>query len=196
MIDFIDPLFAVVLNVSFAQIMQEKWFFNFCLIYRHPTGFQVATLLFVGYLSVVLSWVGYHRSIINAPISVETLAGLFRFILDVGLLLLYLILLTGFKSPRRQVWCLACIYLGYFVWDQLKRKERPEADSPERRGVTVFWLLFFMLVAVTYEVVRPGETNWVVLGLMFVGTILYRAHKTALWFPGVLKILGYPPRRE
>ncbi len=46
-IDFIDPLFAVVLNVSFAQIMQEEWFQDFSRIFCTPYTFEVATCYFL-----------------------------------------------------------------------------------------------------------------------------------------------------
>lgn len=52
-LDFIDPLFAVVLNVSFAQVYMKSWFLNFTLIFREPNSFSVATLS-LAYLTVIL----------------------------------------------------------------------------------------------------------------------------------------------
>jgi hypothetical protein len=85
-IDFIDPLFAVVLNVSFAQVYLEPWFADFRLVFQEPHKFHVATLS-LGYLTVIQSWIGYHRSIRTRWINVHALEGRFRFFLDVLVLM-------------------------------------------------------------------------------------------------------------
>jgi len=40
-IDFIDPLFAVVLHMSFVQMKEEPWFSNFRLTYHDPYYFRL-----------------------------------------------------------------------------------------------------------------------------------------------------------
>src|SRR5262245_4102359 len=83
LIDFIDPLFAVVIHIGFVEgLSHQKWL--------HARSIPSSTedwanlLLFVaGFLTIVLSWVGYHKSIKKRPIE-----GDMRFILDVVLLVL------------------------------------------------------------------------------------------------------------
>ncbi len=194
-IDFIDPLFAVILNVSFAQIMQEEWFQDFSRIFHTPYRFEVATLLFLGYLTVILSWVYYHRSINKAPLTVGHPPGFLRFILDILLLIAYFVLLVSYKNFGRQLRTLVAIFVLFVAWDQCKRWEWPDRDRPHRRGITVLWLIVFLLIAMSYRffsVVR--EARGPVLAACFAGTILYRVHKDHPWPMPVLVFLGWPRR--
>jgi len=196
-IDFIDPLFAVVLNVSFAQIFTEAWFQDWRLIAHEPTIFYIVTLL-LAYLTVILSWVGYHQSVKRCQISVNSFAGRARFYLDVLLLISYLILLVSYKNFRREITVIVIVFLLYWAWDQFKRIECPERDveSAARRGVTVFWLIFFALLAFGYQVHPPtkaqGCEDWLIALSAITGTILYRWHKKYLWLRWLLLRLGFP----
>jgi hypothetical protein len=203
-IDFIDPLFAVALNVSFAQIFTEPWFLDRRLVLREPNIFYVATL-FLAYLTVVLSWVGYHRSIKKCQISVESWSGRGRFYSDILLVFSYFVLLVSYKNFQRELRVLALIFLLYWGWDHLKRVECPETeendvarrrDSVARRGVTVFWMLFFLLLALFYQFHPPAKAqaceDWLVLITAILGTSLYRWHKRFLWWKQLLLIFGFP----
>lgn len=192
-IDFIDPLFAVVLNVSFAQIIQEDWFQDYSRIFHTPYTFEVATLLFLGYGTVILSWVGYHRSINRAPLVVGRAPGFARFILDILLLIAYFVLLVSYKNFGRELGTLVAIFAFYVAWDQCKRLEWPDRDSRPRRGVTVLWLIIFLLIALGYKFFPVArESNGLLLVACFAGTILYRVHKDHLWPMRVLEFLGWP----
>jgi len=197
-IDFIDPLFAVVLNVSFAQILLQSWFRDLTEILRdHHVLFYVGTLA-LAYATVILSWIGYHRSIQTHPISVKSRAGRWRFLLDVLLLVAYFFLVVSYNNFRRELWTLVVIFFLFFGWDQFKRMEWPEEQEPgvARRGVTVFWFLAFLLVALFYSLHPPTETHgyedWFVLGVTIISTLLYRSHKERLWWKALLLKLGFP----
>jgi hypothetical protein len=194
-IDFIDPLFAVVLNVSFAQVMQECWFQDFSRVFHAPYNFEVATLVLAGYLTVILSWVGYHRSISKAPLTVGRAPGFARFILDILLLIAYFILLAGYKNFQRELWTLVFIFALFVVWDQCKRWEWPDRDLPYRRGITVFWLIVFFLSALIYQLFSGvAYIKEALLGAIVAATILYRVHKDHPWPMTLLVFLGWPRR--
>ncbi len=200
-INFIDPLFSVVLSMSFAQIYDKDWFKNVVLIWNEPNRFQVATLI-LGYLTVIMSWVGYHRSIKSTPINVDTKSGRWRFGLDIALLIAYFILLVSFGDLRRELWLLVIINFLFVPWDQLKRLEvlnynqHDTLGSSRRRGVTVFWFFIFFIVALLYEFwppqVRYECKDWLILLVAIGGTVLYRFHKNRLWFKPLLDWLGLP----
>ena len=196
-IDFIDPLFAVVLSVSFAQIFSQQWFQDWRLILHEPTIFYIMTL-FLAYLTVILSWVGYHRSVNRCPIMVNSFAGRARFYLDILLLISYFILLVSYENFRREINVVAIVFLLYWAWDQFKRIEWTErdVDSTARRGVTVFWLIFFAFLAFAYQVHPPAKArgceDWLIALSAITGTILYRWHKKFLWFKWLLLRLGFP----
>lgn len=200
-INFIDPLFSVVLSMSFAQIFDKEWFKDSRLILNEPTKFEVATLI-LGYLTVIMSWVGYHRSIKATPINVDTKSGRWRFGIDIILLIAYFVLLVSYSNFRRELWLLMFINLIFIPWDLLKRREslnykHPETtDSAHRRGVTVFWFIVFLLLALYYHFSPPDTPyeckDWLVLIAAIAGTVLYRFHKHSLWFRPLLDILGRP----
>lgn len=194
-IDFIDPLFAVVLSISFGQILDEKWFNNFRLIFSRQYGFEVATLLLLGYGTVTLSWIGYHQSIAKAQIKATGQWGFWRFIFDILLLIAYFVLLVSFENFFRVLWTLFVIFLLYVPWDQFKRLEHPQLDCAERRGVTVFWLAIFLLLALLYTVL-PAVQEYRILFLIacFSALVVYRQHKKHPWPKRCLRKLGYPAK--
>lgn len=202
-INFIDPLFSVALGGSFAQILVEPWFKNWWTIWHQPaTVFAIATLVFLGYFTVILSWVGYHQSIRNHPIKVETSAGRWRFTLDVVLLLIYFVLLVSYDHFARELWILAAIYFFFIIWDQKKRLEAAPGSADEkrvlqlRRGVTVFWFLAYFILASFYQfcppVLRFECRDWLILLAAFCGTFLYRFHKEHRNPEWLLLFLGKP----
>lgn len=180
-IDFIDPLFAVVLSVSFAQILDEAWFKNFGLIFSREYGFEVATLLLLAYGTVVLSWVGYHQSIKTAPIKATGKWGFWRFIFDVFLLIAYFILLVSFCNFRRVLWTLVAIFVLYVAWDDFKRREYRQSDYPERRAVTLLWCIVFFGIAGLYTLLPfLQEVRYLILVLAALAIYFYRRHKN--WY--------------
>jgi hypothetical protein len=187
-VDFIDPLFAVILSISLAQILDENWFKDFRFIGNNL--FEVFTLFLLGYWTVILSWVGYHRSIQSAPIKVKEKAGFWRFIFDVILLIAYFVLLVSFHNFTRVLWTLFAAFAIYIPWDECKRREYPEQDYPERRAITLFWTLIFLLVASLYTalscVIEPTclrVVRWLFLVSAFLGVNLYRKHKSLIALP-------------
>ena len=198
-IDFLDPLFAVVLHMSFVQMKEEPWFSNFRLTYHYPYYFQISTL-FLAYLTIILSWVGYHRSIKKSPIGLESKWGWGRFFADIFLLIAYFVLVVSYNTFRRELLVLVLIFFLFFVWDQFKRRERPETeDSRARRGVTVLWFFVFLVLALFYCLHPPAESrsceDWIILLAAALGTLLYRWHKEHLDWLGwkrLLLALGFP----
>jgi hypothetical protein len=200
-IDFIDPLFAVVLHISFVQIYEQEWFWFPKRIFGEPYLFHVATLC-LAYLTVILSWIGYHVSMKTRWIEVTRPSGKWRFFLDVLLLLSYFILLVSFQHLKRELWMLAFVFLMFIFWDVAKRFEWRDDDqelpldervkSAARRGVTVFWFAAFLALASFYQFVAPTPAfpclHWVVLVVAILFTVLYRVHKEKLWFKDPLLI--------
>ena len=199
-IDFIDPLFAIVLHISFVEIMTKTWFADFRLALHAPYNFDVTTLA-LAYVTIILSWIGYHRSIKKNPIRLEHVSGQCRFFLDISLLIAYFVLVVSFENFRRVLWLFVVIYCLFFLWDQFKRAERPESnqEASARRGVTVFWLITSLAVALFYHFDPPTVSHecedWIILLALILSTWLYRWHKEHLDWLGMkrlLLVLGFP----
>ena len=129
-IDFIDPLFAVVLNVSFAQVYLEPWFRDFRRISTEPYLFYCSTLV-LGYLTVIFSWVGYHRSIRTKWIDVERRPGRRRFFYDILLLIAYFVLLVSYDNFRSDI-------LSWTQYRNYGRQQRYKRESVNRQQEQLF----------------------------------------------------------
>lgn len=200
-VDFIDPLFAVALSLNFEEIKNAPWFSDWSLILRSPHIFEFLTLCLC-WLTVILSWVGYHISIKTNPIRLRRFSGWCRFMLDVLLLITYSFLLIKFADFERVLKLLAIIFGFFMLWDVFKKIEHPKREYSDgaawnrataQRGVTVLWFAFFLLLAVFCARFRAREAyeDWLCLLAAWFGTVLYRLHKVKLWGRGMLRVLGY-----
>jgi hypothetical protein len=120
LIDFIDPLFAVAIHVGFVDgLMREHWLEHRSI--PHSLGDWANALMFGAGLWVLgASWIGYHQSIQRKP-----LIGIYRFALDIVLLVSYIFMLVYFNSVPAMATLLAAIYLIYIFWDYFKTVEYP-----------------------------------------------------------------------
>ena len=197
-IDFIDPLFAVVISISFVEVMKQPWFEPASGSFQMRYAFDIASLG-LGYLTVVLSWVGYHLSIRSKPIRVETLPGFLRFIWDVVLLACYWLLLVKFESFWFVLLMLLIVNGVFVLWDQLKWWEYAREDTAgtrRRRGVSTFWAILFAALFLFYWLLGfSGDSvsvaDWLFVAMAYLGTILYRIHKLWLYPPSVLDLLAF-----
>lgn len=179
-VDFIDPLFAVAVHIGFTHgIIEEQCLKN----WNWPKGEELFDLgvFGLGFLTLLLSWEGYHASIIEKP-----LKGFWRFILDVLLVMLYVLILVKFKDFSAALSLLALTYLLFLVWDSFKIKEYPEKYKPseDRKGwlqryrrevVTFVWFVVFTVLWLSYR--YECLSSVLVLPLAYLSTILYRVNK-------------------
>ena len=117
-IDFIDPLFAVAIHIGFVEgLMEESWLSKRQVPLR--IGDYADLVMFSAALwFLALSWVGYHTSIARRPILDDA-----RFILDIFLLVLYILLFLYFRDPEYFAILLFAVFLIYTWWDFCKTKE-------------------------------------------------------------------------
>lgn len=191
-IDFLDFVFTVafslgltpeILNIPhFKGVLSEEWVAQG----RCPmSGEWFPTLtLALGFLTLVLSWFGYHASIQRLPLRYETTSGLFRFLLDVLLVALYAVIMLQFRRFDVVLALLVVVYVLYVVWDVLKILEHRDKSHDtsarfvarhRRELVTVFWCLVFIVLALVH---RSGWiSEWLVLCLAILSTALYRVNK-------------------
>ena len=196
-IDFIDPLFAVVLHISFTHaVMKQAWFEDLAHLFSPDILFGFVTL-FLGYLVVIQSWVGYHESVREKPIRESG-----RFYIDVFLLTAYLLLTLKFENFAFVLTLLVVIFGLFAFWDKLKAREYPDGSQDVaaklRRGITVFWFFVFLLLSGLYGTIITfwGEAvkyyRWVFLIMAIIATLMYRGHKRRLWWEGFVKKIPVP----
>jgi hypothetical protein len=176
--DFIDPLFAIAIHLGFAHgLINSKWFVD----WRMPiTGERLTAATFaLGFLTLVLSWLGYHQSIKSKP-----LKGYGRFIIDVTLVVIYAMILVKFENLNAVLLLLAIVYLLYLLWDIFKINEYKEQyDLRLSRGkryhreiVTAIWFGWFLLIWIlSNTAIFDYQTLWIFAAI---GTVGYRIHKS------------------
>jgi len=177
-IDFLDPLFAVAIGIGFQNgILLEPWLQNWVW---PKSGELFHLFVFVlGMLTITLSWFGYHQSIRNKPLESNG-----RFILDIELLILYILLLFQYKNFGAVLFLLAAIYLSFILWDVLKVMEHTEDyrgiggsqfKRYARELITVQWFIFFAVLSITHHFY---EDNYYLLIGAYLGIVLYRVDKS------------------
>ena len=185
-IDFLDPLFAVAIGIGFQDgILLEPWLKE----WRVPQGQELFSLFVftLGILTITLSWFGYHNSILKKRIE-----GKGRFILDIELLILYILLVYHYKNLGAVLFILAGIYLSFGFWDLLKVMEH----STDYRGkffvayarelITVQWFVIFLILSIVHHF--SGDKNYLVV-LAYAGTVFYRIDKDVHFLGGIITFL-------
>jgi hypothetical protein len=130
-------------------------------------------LLFLGIATIALSWFGYHRSLTSRPFRYDSLLSMFRFLIDIVLLISYALLLLQFKNLKAFVFFLVLNYGLYLVWDIIKIIEFKEAKFKKRELATLLTFVSFIILWQT-----ASELNkWLVLALATAITFTFRLSK-------------------
>ncbi|MBJ2287704.1 MULTISPECIES: hypothetical protein [Pseudomonas] len=110
---FIDPMFAVMIAAAVGETIMV-WVKQGAI-----PDFFTLMIVIVGYVNLLLSWFGYHKSVLKKPI-----LGSLRFIVTVVLLPLYLLTVVLATKP---FYCVALTYAAIFFlwsfWERLKYRE-------------------------------------------------------------------------
>lgn len=101
----VDVIFAVTLTQTLVIYRNEIVAFSPRLL--------IETLALV-YLTVALSWVGYHRSIMKYPYNKSAWSGV-RVVLDIFILVVYAFLAFAAKEPPKVIMGLAVVFILYAV---------------------------------------------------------------------------------
>jgi hypothetical protein len=216
-IDFLDFLFTFVLGFGLLPEalgiegvvgpLTEGWFTG-----AHDWStddLEKMAALVLGLLTLTLSWFGYHASVQVRPIDYTKISGLFRFQLDVLLVLLYGLMLLHYRSFGFVAGATVAIFLVFVVWDWFRARElgepymrprgRTGAPRPyyRRELVTVVWMVLIVAVTALYAVGRIPFLAWSLTAIAI--SVLYRIHKIRHW-EWLEKRLGAetwePPRRS
>lgn len=186
-IGFLDFLYILAISVGLAPgflgipgragLLSEEWVRTGAA----PSGdarFDLAVFA-LGLLTISFSWFGYHRSLTSRPYKYDSLLSMFRFVLDVFLLVLYGVLLLQFKNFSSFLFLLALNYLGYLTWDTLKVIEFKEVLFKKREVAT---LLAFVALVSLWLLTGRVERG-VLLAAAFAVTLCYRMSKIFIKVP-------------
>lgn len=200
-IDFLDFLFTVSMSIGLTPevlgreyitgLLSESWVREG----RSPSGSDAFNLgvFLLGFLTLTLSWFGYHGSIKKRPLKYDTLSGMVRFIFDVLLVIIYGLILLRFRDFGIVLGLVVAAHLIFVIWDCFKIIEHWETyrDVPgpfylqrfRREYVSgLYFILFFLL-----WVFSRYWPSWLSLILAITFTVLYRVNKN---YPMWERLLG------
>jgi hypothetical protein len=193
-LDFLDFVFTVAMSIGltpeilggdFKGMLSEEWLRDG----RWPAGgewFNLGVFGF-GFLNLTLSWFGYHASIRNKRLKWETIVGMFRFVLDVLLVIIYGLMLIKYKQFGVVLANFSAVFVMFVVWDVLKIIEhwkekyqrlwlaRRFRAAFRRELVSGLYALLVALLWIAYS--QWGLPRWSALVLALAITVLYRIHK-------------------
>lgn len=176
-VHFIDILFAVVIGQSFVLLSSEGWFASW-LAQPFQNAFGIATLFLV-YVLLVTSWVGYHQSTQSFPIK-----SVWRFIIDIILLFVYYMGFVYAGNFYTVIAIFASAFTLYTIWDIFRLKEYYSEKKLRRRllkrlAISVGFTVGFLIIVLLYPSICsliPGF-QWAFLFLVALLLIVYRILK-------------------
>lgn len=198
--DFMKRLFAVAVSVGFASPLTRMVWIEKGTLPTDVEWHQIA-ILATALLATIGSWEGYFSAIDNRP-----LKGVIRFVIDIILVLIYMILLISSAHPNFFLPILVFIFLLYVIWDALTIYEYKDyyyygtgTESPincvvlttYRRGVfslrtegavrrghivTVLWAAYFIGLLIM-QLRFAVDNVYLVCGMASLGLLAYRIAK-------------------
>ena len=172
--DFMKRLFAVAVSVGFASpLTRMDWIANGTA--PDKGQWHQIVILVTALLATIGSWEGYFSAIGSRP-----LKGVWRFFVDITLVLIYMVLLISSLHPYLFLPILVVIFILYVIWDMLTIYEHTGhyyysvADNMPNRCVvaTTYWRGIFP--ETTEKAVRRGHIITVLWALYFSGLLIMR----------------------
>jgi len=189
-LDLLDFLFTFalgfgmtpeVLNAGLKGLLSEVWYTEG----RWPNTGELFDFLvfFVGFLNLALSWFGYHVSVRLRPLKYKSPYGMWRFLIDVVLVIVYGIILLEYKRFGVVLVWLIFVYALFPLWDFLKVREYQEnfRAKPDpflrryrRECVSGFAAVLFLLTGLLYYYQLNRRAILTLAGFV---TVFYRINK-------------------
>lgn len=161
----ITKVYAMVNDVIFGFLITQSFLEYESILVPLSFSFNLFMLVFI-YAAIVLSWVGYRKSIMKKPYK-----GSIRFFVDLLILFIYFTLLMSVGTLSLALWAFASMFLCYSIWDILKFSEYPE-EKFSRIKISVSGFLLSLPIAVSYSLL-PNDWFLTFLELLLVAGFWY-----------------------
>jgi len=187
LIGLVDILFAVAVGGSFPKLVFNYSDISISSLPSHEAFFAYPNMaLFIAYYMVILSWIGYHSMIEKFPYRYKTLTGIARFMEDVFIVFIYIILMYSRKDSNIFIFWLIIIFILYGLNDCFRASEHNKFDNQVIKSYLFATLLFSIWAF--FFIFSKGSSYWFPLILAFIIITIYRfsprvEDKYALWGP-------------
>lgn len=180
---FIDPMFAVIIASAVSETI-VRWVNNSTI----PSFFSLFVVI-LGFLNLLLSWFGYHKSVNKRPIK-----GGARFLITVTLLPAYLMTIIMHGKPFLYIAsAYAIIFFVWSIWEYLKFREYGEKNEKTRFfylqfrpfNVIVYGTVIYLALSgdkdfIINKYVPKEHSETIAAGLIFFSILYLRLSKSAI----------------
>jgi hypothetical protein len=167
-VEFIRILFAVVLTQSFVLVSSSEYSGWFLSIAAFSKNLLEVLTLFLSYVLVITSWIGYH--VATNPIQGFPIRSRPRFFIDVALLFLYYLAFAVDLTFWLVLLVYGLVFTLYAAWDGFtawEYKRHPKLlDRLTRRTyesiglAVVFWAVYLLNI---YETTSFPQIPYVII---------------------------------
>lgn len=208
-IDLLDFLFTVALSIGLTPellqqphltgILSEFWVrclflpgaSEKCGELQPGVDWYNVGVVFLGIMTITLSWWGYHQSIRSKPLRPDSMFGMLRFLIDILGVILYGLTLIFYKSFEHVATFLLAIFILYFIWDALKVLEYRDTykenglwplrelfrgwrwSQLSRETISLIWAMLFAIL----WLMSRCWTGWGLLVAYWVAVAMFRVAK-------------------
>lgn len=150
-------IFPKMFGIETNGFISENWI----KMARWPHGKELTdSLTFIlGLLTLTFSWYGYYKSI-NAKAH-NSVSGMFRFALDVILVIIYGIILLHYSDFLIVSFWIAVVFTIYVIWDMLKLYEHREAFDNDHNRIYRREQITLKFTCIAWIIYIIQHYNWI-----------------------------------
>jgi len=174
LVSLVDIVFGVVFGLSIPTVFGS----NTTLTLPKDIS-EIINLsnvaLFVAYLAIIFSWVGYHKAMEKYPFRIG-LGGTRRFFMDLVIVFLYAILIYSRVTMQLYLAVFTAIFFLYILWDLTLDREYGSRIATPR--ITLKYLSLFLAIFLIYLYIdATNEMDGIFLAVVFILNSGFRYEK-------------------
>jgi hypothetical protein len=148
----VNPLsksFVRLIDIMFGLTITQGFVLYRDLISNPSLSTQIVTLILV-YATVILSWIGYHTSILHYPYNKSAWSNI-RLFLDIIILVLYAYLVFVVADLQKVFWGLGIVFSFYVIDGLIRIREWHDKKVSKPWLSAIFAAVFFCSVVFDNE---------------------------------------------
>lgn len=174
LVSLVDIVFGVVFGLSIPTVFGSDT--NITIPNSWVNILTISNFaLFVAYISIILSWIGYHKAMEQYPFKIGV-GGSRRFFMDLAIVFLYAVLIYARSNTLLYLAIFPIIYLFYLAWDvMLNHEYRTHATST--RTTFKYFIIFLITWSIYSYTGATYGVAWIFLIVALISNLAFRYEK-------------------
>lgn len=181
MVSLVDIVFGVVFGLSIPTVfgidtnitIPNSWV-NILTISNYI--FTISNFaLFVAYISIILSWIGYHKTMEQYPFKIG-IGGSRRFFMDLAIVFLYAALIYTRSNTLLYLAIFPIIYFFYWAWDVMLNHEY-KTHVTSTRTTFKYFMIFLITCTIYWYIGATYSVAWIFLIVTLILNLAFRYEK-------------------